>query len=106
MATGSGSGGPGFGFPGEPGGALWNGQATRSGIIAVWGGEERSSSGGPTQVPIVQSVSFGYGDVDDWLKVGKGLRKRHIYGRDTNPTVEAFEHKVRMLDRQNERECR
>ncbi len=69
-----------------------------AGTIAVWGGEETSSSGGPTQVPIVQSVSFGYGDVDDWLEVGKGLRKGHIYSRNTNPTVEAFEQKVRMLE--------
>jgi cystathionine gamma-synthase len=69
-----------------------------AGTIAVWGGEETSSSGGPTQVPIVQSVSFGYGDLDQWLQVGKGLRKGHIYSRNTNPTVEAFEHKVRMLE--------
>jgi cystathionine gamma-synthase len=69
-----------------------------AGTIAVWGGEETSSSGGPTQVPIVQSVSFGYLDVDHWLEVAKGLRKGHIYSRNTNPTVEAFEHKVRMLE--------
>jgi cystathionine gamma-synthase len=68
------------------------------GTIAVWGGEEGSSSGGSTQVPIVQSVSFGYLDVDHWLDVAKGLRKGHIYSRNTNPTVEAFEHKVRMLE--------
>jgi cystathionine gamma-synthase len=46
----------------------------------------------------VQSVSFGYGDVDTWLEVGKGVRKGHIYSRNTNPTVEAFEHKVRLLE--------
>jgi cystathionine gamma-synthase len=69
-----------------------------SGTIAVWGGEEGSCSGGATQVPIVQSVSFGYGDLDGWLEVGQGLRKGHIYSRNTNPTVEAFEQKVRMLE--------
>jgi len=69
-----------------------------AGTIAVWGGEPTSTSGGPTQVPIVQSVSFGYGDVDRWLEVGKGARKGHIYSRNTNPTVEAFEQKIRLLE--------
>jgi len=64
----------------------------------VWGGEEKSASGRPTQVPIVQSVSFGYDDMDQWLQVGKGLEKGHIYSRNTNPTLEAFEQKVRLLE--------
>jgi len=69
-----------------------------AGTIAVWGGEEKSASGRPTQVPIVQSVSFGYDDMDQWLQVGKGLEKGHIYSRNTNPTVHAFEEKVRLLE--------
>jgi cystathionine gamma-synthase len=69
-----------------------------AGTIAIWGGEEGSTTGGPTQVPIIQSVSFGYGDVESWLRKGKGLEKGHIYSRNTNPTVEAFENKVRMLE--------
>jgi cystathionine gamma-synthase len=69
-----------------------------AGTIAVWGGEEKSASGRPTQVPIVQSVSFGYDDMDQWLQVGKGLEKGHIYSRNTNPTLEAFEQKVRLLE--------
>jgi cystathionine gamma-synthase len=69
-----------------------------AGTVAVWGGEKSSSSGESTQVPIVQSVSFGYGDVDQWLKVGKGLQQGHIYSRNTNPTLEAFEEKVRLLE--------
>ena len=69
-----------------------------AGTIAVWGGEEKSASGRPTQVPIVQSVSFGYDDVDQWLQVGKGIEKGHIYSRNTNPTLEAFEEKVRLLE--------
>lgn len=69
-----------------------------AGTIAVWGGEEKSASGRPTQVPIVQSVSFGYDDMDQWLKVGKGLEKGHIYSRNTNPTLEAFEEKIRLLE--------
>lgn len=70
-----------------------------AGTIAVWGGEAVSSTGGSTQVPIVQSVSFGYGDVEAWLKVGKGLEQGHIYSRNTNPTVEAFEWKICLLER-------
>ncbi len=69
-----------------------------AGTIAVWGGEEKSVSGRPTQVPIVQSVSFGYDDMDHWLQVGKGLEKGHIYSRNTNPTLESFEEKIRLLE--------
>ena len=69
-----------------------------AGTISVWGGEEKSASGKPTQVSIVQSVSFGYDDIDHWLRVGKGLERGHIYSRNTNPTIEAFEEKVRLLE--------
>jgi len=69
-----------------------------AGTIAVWGGEKGSTMGESTQVPIVQSVSFGYGDVEDWLKVGKGIEYGHIYSRNTNPTVEVFEQKVCLLE--------
>ena len=69
-----------------------------AGTISVWAGEEKSASGWPTQIPIVQSVSFGYDDIDHWLRVGKGLERGHIYSRNTNPTVEAFEEKVRLLE--------
>ena len=71
---------------------------TGKGTVAVWGGEEKSASGRPTQTPIVQSVSFGYDDMDHWLQVGKGIEKGHIYSRNTNPTLEAFEEKVRLLE--------
>jgi cystathionine gamma-synthase len=68
------------------------------GTIAVWGGEDKSASGNPTQVPIVQSVSFGYDDIEKWIKVGQGLEPGNIYSRNTNPTVAAFEEKVRLLE--------
>ena len=51
-----------------------------------------------TQVPVVHSVSFGYKDVVHWQQVAAGERKGHIYGRNTNPTVEVFENKVRALE--------
>jgi cystathionine gamma-synthase len=69
-----------------------------TGTIAVWGGEDKSASGRPTQVPIVQSVAFGYDDIEEWIKVGQGLEPGNIYSRNTNPTVSAFEEKVRLLE--------
>jgi cystathionine gamma-synthase len=69
-----------------------------TGTIAVWGGEDKGASGNPTQVPIVQSVSFGYNDIEKWIKVGQGLEPGNIYSRNTNPTVSAFEEKVRLLE--------
>lgn len=68
------------------------------GTRAVWAGEKTRWIGGATQVPVVHSVSFGYSDMDEWLKVAVGEKKGHIYGRNTNPTVEVFEKKVRVLE--------
>jgi cystathionine gamma-synthase len=68
------------------------------GTLAVWAGEEERVSGAPTQTPMVGSVSFGYRDLEGWLAVARGERPGHIYGRNTNPTVAAFEEKVRRLE--------
>jgi cystathionine gamma-synthase len=65
---------------------------------AVWAGEEVSLLQGATQVPIVQSVAFGYDDLDDWQQVALGQKAGHIYSRNTNPTVAALEEKVRILE--------
>ena len=65
---------------------------------AVWAGEEKYLLDHVTQVPVVHSVSFGYDDVDEWKEVALGERKGHIYGRNTNPTVEVFEEKIRILE--------
>jgi cystathionine gamma-synthase len=72
--------------------------APGSGTRAVWAGEAESLWERATQVPVVHSVSFGYGDVDEWLAVAQGRRPGHIYSRNTNPTVHAFEEKVRLLE--------
>ena len=69
-----------------------------SGTLSVWAGEDSPHWQRATQVPVVHSVSFGYDDVDEWLRVGQGLTSGHIYGRNTNPTVQAFEDKVRILE--------
>ncbi|HKW24656.1 MAG TPA: PLP-dependent transferase, partial [Terriglobales bacterium] len=58
---------------------------------AVWAGEEDSLLLGATQVPIAQSVAFGYDDLDDWEQVALGQKAGHIYSRNTNPTVDALE---------------
>ena len=70
----------------------------RQGTQCVWSGEEEYLMQGATQVPVVHSVSFGYRDVDEWLAVALGQQPGHIYGRNTNPTVHAFEEKVRLLE--------
>ncbi len=66
--------------------------------LAVWAGEESYLMDTVTQVPVVHSVSFGYEDLDVWRDVALGERPGHIYGRNTNPTVAAFEEKVRQLE--------
>ena len=65
---------------------------------AVWAGEEDYLAEGATQVPIVQSIPFGYDDLDEWTDVALGEREGHIYSRNTNPTTHAFEEKVRVLE--------
>lgn len=68
------------------------------GTRAVWSGEQGERWAGATQVPVALSVSFAYDTVDEWLEVALGRKAGHIYGRNTNPTVAAFEEKVRDLE--------
>jgi cystathionine gamma-synthase len=66
---------------------------------AVWAGEtEHPPYERATQVPVVLSVSFGYHDIDTWQDVALGRAEGHIYSRNTNPTVRAFEEKIRDLE--------
>ncbi|MGD9150202.1 MAG: aminotransferase class I/II-fold pyridoxal phosphate-dependent enzyme, partial [Desulfobacterales bacterium] len=67
--------------------------------LAVWAGEDSPHWENATQVPVVHSVSFGYADLEHWAKVGRGEVDGHIYSRNTNPTVRAFEEKIRRLER-------
>ena len=66
--------------------------------LAVWAGEGASSVQGATQVPVIYSAAYGYPDVDEWLAVALGHKPGHIYSRNTNPTAQAFEEKVRILE--------
>ena len=68
------------------------------GTQSVWAGEGGEGWQHATQVPVVHSVSFGYPDLDEWLRVAKSQQPGHIYGRNTNPTVGVFEEKVRVLE--------
>jgi cystathionine gamma-synthase len=72
--------------------------AKHSATKAVWAGEEGYLVEGATQVPIVQSIPFGYDDLDEWMRVALGEREGHIYSRNTNPTTRAFEEKLRALE--------
>jgi len=69
------------------------------GTLSVWAGEDEPTWERSTQVPIVQSVSFGYEDVDEWISVALGETPGHIYSRNTNPTVAVFEERIAALER-------
>ena len=73
-------------------------QSPATGTLAVWAGEQGERWQRATQVPVALGVSFGYPDLDEWLAVATGRAPGHIYGRNTNPTVAAFEDKVRALE--------
>lgn len=70
----------------------------KQGTKAVWGGQSELFYQGATQIPIVNSVTFGYDNVDDWFDVAIGKKEGYIYSRNTNPTVAVFEEKVRVLE--------
>jgi cystathionine gamma-synthase len=70
---------------------------TRQGTRAVWAGEEECLLGA-TQVPVVLSAAFGFKDMEEWLEVARGKAEGHIYTRNSNPTVNVFEEKVRLLE--------
>ena len=71
------------------------GKSTQS----IWAGEqEHELYERSTQVPVVHSVSFAYKDIDTWQKVALEETEGHIYSRNTNPTVRAFEDKVKELE--------
>ena len=73
-------------------------KAAKRATLSVWAGEEEYLMPNVTQVPVVHSVSYGYSDMDHWRDVALGKAEGHIYGRNTNPTVTAFEEKVRQLE--------
>ncbi|MFT4670782.1 MAG: cystathionine gamma-synthase [Pseudohongiellaceae bacterium] len=74
-------------------------KAPHKATLSIWGGEtEHELYERSTQVPVVHSVSFGYKDIDTWHAVALEKEEGHIYSRNTNPTVRAFEDKVKELE--------
>jgi cystathionine gamma-synthase len=71
---------------------------SRQATDAVWAGEEERRLTGATAIPVSLGVAHGYPDVESWQAVAHGEQPGHIYARNTNPTVEAFEHKIRALE--------
>lgn len=66
--------------------------------LAVWAGESEYLVQGATQVPVIYSAAYGYPDVDTWLEAAAHRKPGHIYSRNSNPTVQAFEEKIRSLE--------
>ncbi len=67
--------------------------------LSIWAGEqEHELFERSTQVPVVHSVSFAYKDIETWHKAALEKTDGHIYSRSTNPTVRAFEDKVKELE--------
>ncbi|MBX3064769.1 MAG: cystathionine gamma-synthase family protein [Anaerolineae bacterium] len=75
-----------------------NQDSPRLGTLAVHAGEEQYLAERATQVPVFLSAAFGYENVEEWLEVALGRAQGHIYSRNTNPTIAAFEEKVRQLE--------
>lgn len=71
---------------------------TGMGTKCVRAGESEFRAFDSTLVPIVQNIAYAYPDVDSWLKVALDQHPGHIYSRNTNPTVQAFETKIRELE--------
>lgn len=70
----------------------------KAGTRAVWAGEEGEMIEKSHTVPVFNTVTFGYTDIDEWYEVAKGNREGHIYSRNTNPTVAVLEEKVSALE--------
>lgn len=64
----------------------------------VWGDGSGVSPEGVTVVPVFHGVTFAYDDLDEWAAVGRGEKPGHIYSRNTNPTVDDFESRMRLLE--------
>lgn len=64
----------------------------------VWGDRSGVAPAGVTVVPVFHGVTFAYDDLDEWAAVGRGEKPGHVYSRNTNPTVDDFESRMRLLE--------
>lgn len=71
----------------------------KAGTTSVWAGEMDRFPYGSHTVPITNTVTFAYDDIDEWYEVAKGNQKGDIYSRNTNPTVQVLEEKIRILEK-------
>ena len=80
---------------------LWNGIAMdlslRFDSLLIHGGSEPGPAGS-TSVPIVQSSSFAYQTAEDLEDVFRGRAMGQVYTRIGNPTTEALEKRLALLD--------
>jgi len=67
-------------------------------LNSVWPVKKKIFGGARPQCRWCIVVAFGYPDVDVCATPRFGRKPGHIYGRNTNPTVAAFENKVRLME--------
>ncbi len=75
-----------------------NSDEIRMGTKSVWAGEREFRAYGATQIPVVVSVTYEHEDVSKWYEVAMGRQPGYIYSRNSNPTSEALEKKVSILE--------
>lgn len=71
----------------------------KKGTAAVWAGETDGFLMGAATVPIVNSVTYSYDNLDEWYDVALGKKPGHIYSRNSNPTVDVLEEKICILEK-------
>ncbi|MCC5941521.1 MAG: cystathionine gamma-synthase family protein [Balneolaceae bacterium] len=72
--------------------------SSKMGTRSVWAGEHTLFPEGSHTVPVFNTVTFAYDDLDTWHETAKGSQKGHIYSRNTNPTISVLEEKIRLLE--------
>lgn len=70
----------------------------KQGTASVWAGESQLFHEGSSTVPIFNTVTYAYKDLDEWYDVARGKKEGHIYSRNTNPTVAVLEEKICHLE--------
>ncbi len=75
-------------------------RSTRAATQLVWAGETDSPHDAhhASQPPLYRTASFSHPDLDEWLDIALGRKHGHNYTRNTNPTVQVFEEKVRVVE--------
>ncbi|MHB8882275.1 MAG: trans-sulfuration enzyme family protein [Thermodesulfovibrionales bacterium] len=66
--------------------------------LAVHAGEKDRSGYHPSSMPLYQSSTFFFGDTQSGIDIMEGRKEGFIYTRIGNPTVRAFEDKIKALE--------